>query len=82
LKAYDVNGNKIGPVKRRELIALAGNGIITGDTLVTDDKITVKTRAISILNFNSSEYTSLKGRYLNILLLFLFTSESHILRPE
>ena len=53
---YDNNGYKIGPVRKRDIIALAGNGTINPETRITDDKIEIKAKQIPNLKFFAPEY--------------------------
>ena len=53
---YDDNGYKIGPVRKRDLIAFAENGTINPETRITDDKIEVRAKQIPNLKFCAPEY--------------------------
>ena len=53
---YDNNGYKIGPVRKRDLIAFAENGTINPETRITDDKIEVRAKQIPNLKFCAPEY--------------------------
>ena len=52
---YDDNGYKIGPIRKRELIALAERGAINPETRVTNDNIEVKAKQIPKLKFIEPE---------------------------
>jgi hypothetical protein len=48
---YDEHGHKIGPINKKELVALAEKGIINPDTRLTDDKIEIRAGNIPKLKF-------------------------------
>ena len=53
---YDSNGYKIGPVRKRDIIALAERGEITPETRITDNNIEVKAKNIPKLKFYAPEF--------------------------
>lgn len=53
---YDDNGYKIGPIKKKQLFALAERGEIKPETRITDDKIETKAKHIPRLKFYAPEF--------------------------
>ena len=53
---YDDNGYKIGPFRKRDIVALAKNGTISPETLITDNNIEIKAKCIPNLTFFAPEY--------------------------
>jgi len=55
---YDSNGYKIGPIKKRELVALAERRTINPETRITDEKVTITAKNVLKLKskFCAPEY--------------------------